>query len=525
MRALTLRSAVAVAALAALAACTNKGKQPVVGGLGTPLALAKASDMRVSPDGHTIAYLVDGEKPRLDGVPPLMLQGELHVVSASGGAPSKVGAGVCNAPGGYLFSPDSRWLLMIGSYNVAGQVGEGLLFDLTNPSAGVRRLGANVSYLVASPDSKTLAVVDGGVLKVGPIEGANLREISGEVSTALFSPDNKHVLFKRRVSAAGGLFVVPVAGGGMPIKLGEQVGDVVVSADGQQVAFSTRSDVVHSTYDLWMAGASGWKSTRIASGTTVFAFSPDGKYFARTEGAKPEQVGDLYVGPPNGQNARKIGDRVQAFEFAPNSSAIAYLENWVQQAPSWGKLTVTTLPDGAPKKVGGVVPSFTWSSDGKWVAYLARFFKPVYSVDLMLFSVEGPADGAFKVRQGVFAGYGFTPRDDLLLFRSNCIREGRACDLFKLDLARPKDEPQKLVEGIYNYKLSGSGDRVLLNYARIELGDLFDTGVYNLKSGERKTLQQYIQLPAVFLDANGDRVAYVVAQQGRRGVYVSDKVP
>ena len=47
----------------------------------------------------------------------------------------------------------------------------------------------------------------------------------------------------------------------------------------------------------------------------------------------------------------------------------------------------------------------------------------------------------------------------------------------------------------------------------------------NLKSNERKTLEQFIRLPALFLDKTGGRVGYVVAEQNKSGVYVADKVP
>jgi hypothetical protein len=70
---------------------SGKGSGSLVGGMGTLLAPGVAADLRVSPDGQFLSYLLEGKKPRLDGIPPQMLLGELHVVPVTGGADRKVG--------------------------------------------------------------------------------------------------------------------------------------------------------------------------------------------------------------------------------------------------------------------------------------------------------------------------------------------------------------------------------------------------------------------------------------------------
>ncbi|MHB8875674.1 MAG: gliding motility protein [Myxococcaceae bacterium] len=510
-------------AVGALSGCSkpkDRGASQGVGGVGRPLVTGAALDLRVTPDGQFATYLAQAEKPRLEGIPPQMVLGELNVAPTAGGASRKLGNGVTNVPGGYLFSPDSRWVLFLAGYNAANQSGELSAADLKAPEAEKVRLGGEVSYTLTSPDSKQVAFVDRAVLKVGPLPGGPFKEVAGEVSTAQFSPDSKTLYFKRRLTAAGGLYFVTLGKDDAPRKLADQVGDFAISPDSQNVAFAQRSDVVRSTYDLLFARMPDMKPTRLALGTGGFAFSGDGKWLARTEGSRPELLGDLFVGPAGGGPGEKVGVRVQDFSFSPDSAAIAYLELYDISARA-GLLGVASAPVWKGKRVGERCPNYSWGADGRFVAFLSRFLKPLYSVDLMLYPLGDEA--AFKVNTGVF-GYGFGPKNAYLLFRTSCIRDGRACDLYKVDLAKPKDAPKKIIEGIFSFKTSEQGDRVLVSYARTK-GEYYDTAVFNMKTSERKTLEQFIRLPAMFLDEQGSKVAYIVGEHERAGVYVADQVP
>lgn len=521
--------AVAASVLLSLALATGcKGKsggegRAGVGGAGRAIAMASAADLRVSPDGRFATFLADGTKPKLDGIPPQMLLGTLHLASLSGNESQPVGTGVTNVPGGQLFSPDSRFLFFLTGFNPAQQSGELKVARTDAPKEPARTLGAAVTYFVPSADSKRLAFVDGGQLKLVDLSGGEPRALAGEATTAQFTPDGKVLFFKRHVSAAGGLYWIDLGderGSPTPKKLGDQVGDFAFSPDSKRVVFATRSEVVRSTYDLWIASQPEWKAKQIAQGTALFAFSPDGKWLGRIEGTKPELIGDLYVGPADGSPGRKVAERVQEFSFAPDSTAVASLEHY--DIPSRaGKVSVTKLPDGKPVRVGERSPNFVWGSDGRFLAFLQRFVSPSYSVDLMLYPVG--EEKAFKVHPGVF-GYGFGAKNEQLFLRSSCIRNGRACDLFAVDLSKPKEPPKKILDGIYNFKPSENGERLLISYARLE-SDTYDTGIYNLKTGQRKTLEQTTQLPAVLLDDAGSKVAYLVVDRKRAGLYVAEQVP
>jgi hypothetical protein len=484
-------------------------------GQGLLLAAGRAADLRVTPDGRFATYLLNGQKPRLDGIPPQMLLGELHAVPVEGGDARKLGDGVTNVPGGLLFTPDSKHALFLTGYNPASQSGALNVASLEDAKQEPTVLGTAVSYMLPSPDGSKLAFVDAGRLKLGPLPSGPFTEVAGEVSTAQFTPDGKTLLIKRRLTAAGGLAAVSVDNPTeTPRKLADQVGDYAVSPDGKRLAFQVRSESVRGLYDLFLADLPALKPKRLAVASSVFAFSPDSKWLGRTANGTPHvPAGDLYVGPADGGPARKVGEQVGSLAFAPDSTAVGFLEKYDETARA-GLMTVASLPDGAPKRVGGRVPHFQWGSDGRYVVFLSRFLKPEYSPDLMLYTLG--TEKAEKVHRGVF-GYGFMPGNTQVVFRSNCIRNGRSCDFKAQELPR-NGEPQTWVQGIFSYKLSADGQRVLVTYARMD-SDTYDIAVYDVKTQARRTLDQGVQVPVSFGGKDDSRAVYIIGQGPKAGVY------
>jgi len=489
-------------------------------GQGTLLASGRVTDLRVTPDGRFATYIRNGEKPRLDGIPPQMVLGELFVVPVAGGEPRKLGEGVTNVPGGQLTAPGSKFVLFLTGYNPASQSGALNVASLEDAKAEPVVLGTAVSYMLPSPDGARLAFVDGGKLKVGALPAGPFTDVAAEVSTAQFTPDGKTLLFKRRLSAAGGLAAVSVeTPGAAPLKLADQVGDYDISPDGQRVAFQVRSESVRGLYDLYLAELPELKAKRVAVASGVFAFSPDGKWLARTENGKPNVPGDLYLGPASGGAGRKLGVQVEKVAFSPDAQAVGFLEKYDSTA-SAGLMSVASLPDGTAKQVGSRVPNFVWGSDGRYVAFLSRFLKPAYSVDLMLYAVG--EEKAIKVQQGVF-GYGFTPGSRQVVYRSSCIRNGRSCDFMALDLPREAD-PRTWLQGIFSYKISEDGGRVLATYARMD-SDTYDVAVYDVKTQARKTLDQGVQVPVSFGGENDSLAVYAITQGPKAGIYSVPATP
>jgi hypothetical protein len=543
----SLRAFAFAAPLLCLAACTkedgtsaptaevarNAGKS-LLPSLGKRLAKSNASELRLAPGGKVATWLADAEKPRLNGIPPQMRVGELWAVGVDGGAPWKLANGVINVPGGWLFSPDGRWALVLEGYNAAAANGTLVAVDLQTPGSAPVRLGGGVTYALGSPDSSRVAWVEGGVLKVGPLPGGPFRSVAGEVSTASFTPDGRSLIFRRKLAAAGGLFLAPVEDVGAPRKLADHVADFELSPDGTQLAFSARSDVSPSYNDLFLATAPSFAPRRIALQAWRFGFSPDGRYLARTEGWKSsDEAGDLFVGPSNGEGARKVGEKIGRFSFAPDSSAVAFLEFYDPNANGGaGVLGVADLPEGKPRRVGNRVPNYAWGADGRCLAFLSRFMKPVYSVDLMLY-VRGE-ERSVKIRQGAY-GYSFSPDNAQLYFRTNCVRDGRACDLVGVAPDKvlgevqaadggtpdPASQPQ-LLEGLYTFAPSKDGSRLLVTYPRWE-AKTYDVATFNVQAKQRRSLDSLVQVPPAFASDDGRKVVYVVEDGERSGVYLAQE--
>lgn len=115
--------------------------------------------------------------------------------------------------------------------------------------------------------------------------------------------------------------------------------------------------------------------------------------------------------------------------------------------------------------------------------------------------------------------YQFVQTGDVLYFRSDCLREGRACDLNSISAKATKDDkPKKEVESTFGVRFSADGKRALLAFAHLT-DQTFDLAQRNLETGEQRIIDQYVEWPGLLL-ADGS-VAYLVREKNRPGVYVA----
>ena len=491
-----------------------------------------AADLRVTPDRKQITFLTDAMKPRLDGIPPQMLLGVLQVLPVGGGKARRLGTGVTNVPGGYLVSPDSRWALYLEGFNAAAHAGVLHAVDLQDPASDPVKLDNEVTYLLPSPDSHWIAYVRGGVLKVGKLPSGPFREVAGEVTVAQFSPDSAFLAFKRSQAAAGGLGLVKVAGSEPLKKLADQVGDYGFSPDSKRIALAVRSTVTPGTFDSFSAAVAEPKPVKVATACSGFAFSPDGKWLARTEGARVVEavnfVGDLVVGPADGSGGDKVGTSVNGtgFGFSPDSTQIAALEKFdFTKGREWGSLVLIGLKDRKPKELAKRVKTFLWAPDSKALALQPIEFSQEYGPSANLL-VYRPGDEVPKqVLTGVW-GYSFDPKsryaagpERLQPWRGgrkpsrvrplqhrpgHCTagaEEDRGCDLQLQDDARRREGPRHV-----------RGDRpghLQRRHLRDGLGQPEDAGSAHPAAGPVRRRE------------GNDRVAYVVAERSRAGVYLA----
>ncbi len=503
-------------------------ERPKIGGLGEKRLAGAGTDLRATADGKIVTVLLDAEKPRLEGVPQPMRLGVLWAVPTAGGEPVKLGNGVTNMPGGQLFSKDSRWAFFLAGYNAAQQSGELMAQDLQDLKTERQRLGGAVTYVVPSDDSKRVAFVDDGVLKAGPLPAGPFKPISGEVATADFAPQSGMLYFRRRVSAGGGLFQASLDDDKRPPKkLTDQVGDYELSKDGGRLAWTARETASTPRFELFTADATALKPQKLADSVLRFQLSPDGKWIVWVQGDTPTEPGELWLAAADGAGAKKIGERVNDYAFAADSTRLAFRQKFHpvslvgEQVERVGELMLVSLPDGAVTSVQKNCANFVFSPDGKHLAFGGSVFKPAFSRDLYL--LKAGAKDPVKLKEWIYE-YAFAPGSDRLFFRADCTREGRACLLYSVDPTAAEAKPSQEADSVYNFRLSHEGARVAFTYAHTQ-GDLYDVSVLNLKTKERKTIEQDVKLPILFLEKDGSRLAYLVADKARAGVYVGSQVP
>lgn len=544
----SMRSLVPLLLVVSLCACKKDGAG---GSSGTPKTIRQSiekpvrqpsagvrklegqvTELRAAPDGRSVTVLVDGQKPPLDGVPPTLRIGSLWVVPTGEGAPAKIANGAVNAPGGQLFTSDGKFLLVLGAYDPTQQAGELLLQDLQNLAAERQRLAPRVTYFKPSADGKRLAYVDDGVLFEGPLPEGPFRQLAGEVATAEYAPNVKHLYFRRKSAAGGGVFQLELAlDKPTPKRFVDAVGEYAISDDSRWVVAMARTNPRQFGFELFVGDAATLKAVKIGDDVMRFAISKDGNFVARMQvktananaSASDLQVGELWLARTGQGEGRKIGEKVREFEFTKDSKRLFFRDNYQVLALLGGKfdekvgdLTVVPLPDGAPKVVQKRSPNYELSPDGTTLAYTARIEKPEYSRHLFL---QKDGEAPVKVQEWLY-DYVFSPQSDRLFYRATCTREGRSCELLVQDVAKAgSDKPVKLVANTFNFKLSEDGSHVLTTSPHMT-DELFDVQLTDLKTGETKLLDQYVTQPVHFLDKAGTKVVWVVAEKKTAGVYV-----
>jgi hypothetical protein len=76
---------------------------------------------------------------------------------------------------------------------------------------------------------------------------------------------------------------------------------------------------------------------------------------------------------------------------------------------------------------------------------------------------------------------------------------------------------KKETEGCFGFRFNAEGNRAVIAFAHLT-DQTFDIAYRNFETGEQKTIDQYVEWPALML-ADGS-VAYLVNEKNRPGVYV-----
>lgn len=509
------RAAALAAGLAvAVAGCGRKAEDPP--GLGRRIVEGPARGLVASPDGAWLAWLDHCAQAPARGLPPDAANCDLEVAPAAGGARRRLAEGVTTLPGGLAWSRDGRALAALADYDYAARAG-GLV--LWRAGSEPQRLAGAVDFY-GFGSSGELVFAAGGQLHRA-VAGAAPEPVAqaGAVATFDLGPAGTPWALARRQAAAGGALLL-LREWKVIAEVPGPVGDYAFSPAGDRIAFTVREK---DGFAL-RAGATG---TDLGAAPVVgrrvqsFAFSRDGSALAWVADQLPGKPGDLWLAPAASapRATTRLAGGVGEFRWAAAAPRLAWLQDFDPRMRS-GTLAVAGR-GSKPAVVGRNVTAYDLSPDGTRVAFLEHVTAGGYSVDLKLGRAEAGA-APETVARGVF-GFDFSPAGDLLYYRSNCVRNAEACDLYRVPaagLGTGQDHP-RLAEGVKSFEFDRRRpDRLLVTWARKDLVAL-DLAVW--EQGKLVAVDR-AALPgsAAFLPPDGSRLAYVVADPKRAGVYVAE---
>ncbi len=488
-------------------------------------------ELRASPDGEVLTVLLEAQKPTTQGVPPPMRLGTLWAVHSKTGPAQKLGAGVTNMPGGWLYTADSKWILFSASWDPTQQVGELFVQDAKKLDAERQRISPKVTYYVPSDDGTQLAFIEGGVLHAGKLPGGPFKQLAGEVSTAEFSADGRYLYFKRRYSSAGGLYQVDLREERpQPRRLIDQVTEYTVLRSGKYVVVSARATPADRTFQLHLFEVETLKGRKLSDDAHRYRVSRDGRYLAWRDNSPGPEKGELSLMTLPDGKPRVLGAAVNDFDFSPDGARFVYRDNYtelglggrdaqregVTLVERVGDLNVLEVPDGAPKLLARQSPNYSFAPGGSTLAFTARIERP--EVTRRLSILPAGATEPIALKDWLYE-YQFPGKGERLYFRSDCLREGRACDLNSVPSNPEKGVvPKKETEGTFGFRFNAEGTRAVIAFAHLT-DQTFDLAYRNLETGQQTTLDQYVEWPAVML-ADGS-VAYLVNEKNRAGVFVA----
>ncbi len=503
--------AVGLALIAALAACSSSSAPQ---GLGARRAAGAARGLVGTSDGAWLAYLDGCVEARAQSLPTGTANCDLRVVPAAGGDATVVARAVTTLPGAVAVSPVGAELAVLAAYDYASASGTLVRW---RAGAGVGELASGVTFHGYGPDGG-LGYIAGGELFLGA-PGANPTAISGVTGAASFElapPEGTIVaLVRRRATAGGELLAIGRAKDGprpAPVSVSSPVGDY---AFGRAIYAFTRLGRDGAELQIASARSSSARPEPIARTVRAFAFEPAGDAIAFLADAAPGKLGNLRVRA--GGRELALGNEVGEFRWATRAPRLGWIEDYHVHS---GALGVGGL-DLPRRTLGKNVSDLELSADGKYVAFLQHTTRGGYSVDLLLAALDAPPDTApRRVTQGSY-GFAFSPDGRWLYYRDACTRNGEGCDLERIPAASPDAKPEKLAEGMKSFEFDPRDPgRLLVSWKRLDR-DALDIAVWD--GGKLVTVDTYV-LPgsARFLGGPPRRVAYVVTQEKRAGVYVAD---
>jgi hypothetical protein len=486
-----------------LASCS---RQEAPRGLGRRVAEAEALALRASPDGAWLAWLERCEPVKDRTLPPGAAACDLAAAPAGGGAAKRLARGVTTLPQGFAWSADGRALAALAEYEPAAAAGALVVWA---PGGEPRRAGEGVSYYAFARRGHALGLVAGGRLSVVREPTAEPEPVRGAdgVATFEFGEAGDVALLARRTYRAGGDLLAVRHASAAP--LAAAVRDYGFTRDGRRFAFT--SGAAQALQVAWSGGA---PSAALGREVREFAFSPRGDAVAFVANAAPGREGDLHVAE-SGRAPVRLASRVGEPRWSASGERLAWLEEYDPRSRT-GALAVAA-PGGKPERLAEHVSDFDLTPDGRAVAYLQHVTAGGYSVDLGLVRTgAAPA----TVARGVF-GFAFSPDGRWLYYRTSCVREAEACDLLRVEVGAAGANAERVAEGVKSFEFApGKPDRLLVAWAR---KDRVALDLATWEAGKLLAVDNFVRPgTAQFLGGDPRRLAYVVLEPKRQGVYLAD---
>jgi hypothetical protein len=496
----------------ALAACSSPAPQ----GLGARRSSGAARGLAATADGSWLAWLDGCVEARAQSLPPGTVSCDLRVAPAAGGDAVVVARAVTSLPGAVAVSPARAELAALAGYDYAAASGTLVRW---RAGEGAQELAGGVTFQGYGPDG-ALGYISGGALFLAP-PGGDPAAVPGVVAAASFdlAPQGSELaaLVRRRAGAGGELLAVRPARDRVfasAIPVAAPVGDYGFGR-GRHYAFTR---LAREGGELQLADARpAARPDLVGQGVRAFAFSPDGEAIAFLSDAAPGKQGNLHLRA--GVRDVALGNEVGEFRWAARAPRLAWIEDYDPRVRS-GSLGVggVNLPR---RTLGKNVSDLELSADGSAVAFLQHTTRGGYSVDLLVAALDA-AEGTppRRITQSSY-GFAFSPDARWLYYRTSCTRNGEGCDLERVAVAAGAEaRPEKLAEGMKSFEFDPRDPaRLLVTWKRLDR-DALDVAVW--QDGKLVTVDTYV-LPgsARFLAGSPTRVAYVVVQEKRAGVYVA----
>ena len=345
-----------------------------------------------SPDGNQIAFAWDGENGDNQ---------DIYIKVVGSGVPLRLTTHPA-ADQKPVWSSDGRHIVFVRS----SQEGSGI-FVIPALGGPDRKIGtfipqhewaAGPSW---SPDGRRLALSESQaqgprsivLLSMDSLEKRKLTSPPlGSVGDCapVISPDGRTVAFNR-VSAEGGIYLVPIAGGELTRVTREQIPfceRLAWTADGRELVFTSSGGAPESSSSLWRVSASGGTPERLFVGgenAANPAISSRGNRLAYEQRSQDINISQIEVRtatqPRRSATTLIASTRVEAGpQFSPDGTRIAFgsdrsgsSEIWVCDTAGANLVQLTSS--------GGLKGTPRWSPDGRRLAFDGQWGIHVIDVD------------------------------------------------------------------------------------------------------------------------------------------------